>query len=143
MNFLIGLEITLTALVFGYAFACTAIVHPALLETRQDQAVGFFKPFFNKSAKVQMASSLAAMACGLVVLILGGGWAYLAIGVFLQISAPYTIKFLMPINNRIMDENADPNSQQMKEDLVAWGKMHFPRTVIAGVSFVALLIVAL
>ena len=56
--------------------------------------------------------------------------------VVLQLSGPYTIKTLMPVNNRIMADGADPESAQMVDDLSRWGGLHLPRRVIAGVIFI-------
>lgn len=42
----------------------------------------------------------------------------------------------MPVNNRIMNKDSDINSDQMTKDLCNWGRLHFPRTVLATIIFV-------
>jgi len=68
--------------------------------------------------------------------LLSGNWWWLIGSVILQISGPYTILVLMPVNNRIMAEGADIDTDQMTRDLGSWGRLHLPRTLNAGAIFV-------
>lgn len=127
-----------SAAIFGYAFACTAVAHPAMMNSPVETAVSFFKPFFQKSAHLQLIISLILMALCILMswLTKQRGWA--TAGIVLQLSGPYTIKILMPVNNRIMAEGADPHSEQMAKDLKGWGPLHLPRTLLAGSVFIYL-----
>lgn len=133
---LIVLNLTVMAAIFGYAVSATAVAHPAMMVSSREVAVGFFTPFFHKSAHLQMALSLIVLAISLAISVLSGDWLWLIGAIILQLSGPYTIKILMPVNNRIMAENADIHSDQMTKDLSSWGKLHMPRTVLAGVIFI-------
>lgn len=136
LTIFIVLNLTLMAIVFGYAVSASAVAHPAMMASSRDVAVGFFAPFFHKSAHLQLVLSLIVLGLSLVISLMGGGWLWLTGAVVLQLSGPYTIKILMPVNNRIMAEGADVNSDQMGRDLAAWGGLHLPRTVLAGAVFV-------
>lgn len=136
LTLLIVINITLMAAIFGYALACTAVVHPAMLMVSRQTSVEFFKPFFHKSKNVQLVFSLAVLVLSLVISVIGGDWLWFIGGAVLQLSGPYTAKILMPVNNRIMTDGADINSEQMKQDLGIWGKLHFPRTLMAAAIFV-------
>lgn len=136
LDLLAILNLTLMASVFGYAVSASAVAHPAMMDSSREVAVGFFKPFFHKSAHLQLALSLIVLGIALLQGILGAGWMWFAGALVLQLSGPYTIKILMPLNNRIMAEGADIHSQQMGEDLGRWGKLHLPRTILAGLVFI-------
>lgn len=136
LTLLIVINLTLMAVVFGYAVSASAVSHPAMMASSREVAVGFFKPFFHKSAHFQMIVSVIVLVVSLIISIMSGVWLWLIGAVILQLSGPYTIKILMPVNNRIMDENADIHTEQMTADLAGWGKLHMPRTILAGVVFV-------
>lgn len=131
-------SLTLGALIFGYGFSASAVSHPAMMASRAETAVDYFKPFFHKSADTQLILSLILWAFTAAISFLSKDWRWFAAGTFLQISGPYTIFVLMPVNRRIMAEGADPHSEQMTKDLKSWGPIHFPRTVIAGLVFIYL-----
>lgn len=130
------IDLTLMALIFGYGFSATAISYPAMMASKRETAVDYFNPFFHKSAHSQLILSLAVIPVSLAISYFSGNWWWLIGSVVLQISGPYTIFVLMPVNNRIMKEGADIHSDQMTKDLGSWGKLHFPRTILAGAIFI-------
>ncbi len=136
LTLLIIINLTIMAAIFGYAFACTAIVHPAMMVARRETSVEFFKPFFHKSQHLQLGLSMAVVVISLIISFISSNWVWFIGGLVLQLSGPYTIKILMPVNNRIMADGADVNSAAMISDLGSWGKLHLPRTLMAGAIFI-------
>ncbi|MCV6546380.1 MAG: DUF1772 domain-containing protein [Cohaesibacter sp.] len=130
------LLLTVTAMIFGYGYSASAVSHPAMLESGPKVAVPYFKPFFHKSNHTQLILSMAVWALSSAISYLTGEWSWLIAGTLLQISGPYTILIIMPVNRRIMAEGADPESPQMIKDLKNWGTIHFPRTLMAGAVFI-------
>ncbi len=135
-DILIVANLTLMAMVFGYGMASSAVSYPAMMASARATAVDYFKPFFHKSAHLQLGLSLAVVPVSLAISYLTGNWWWLIGSLILQISGPYTIFVLMPVNNRIMADGADIHSDQMTKDLGSWGRLHLPRTLIAGAVFV-------
>ena len=133
---MIIINLTIMAMIFGYGAACTTVSYPAMMASPRKTAVEYFKPFFHKSAHLQLGLSLSVVAISLAISLLSGNWWWLGGAVFLQLTGPYTIFILMPVNNRIMAEGADMHSEQMTKDLGSWGRLHFPRTLNAGAIFV-------
>lgn len=136
ITFLIVLNLTAMAVVFGYAVAASVVSYPAMMAVSRSAAVEYFSPFFHKSAHFQMIVSLIVLVLSLLISWKTGAWAWLVFSVILQLSGPYTIKILMPVNNRIMASGADINSEQMTTDLGRWGMLHLPRTILAAIVFV-------
>lgn len=124
------------AVIFGYGMSATLVSHPAMMAGTRETAVGYFKPFFEKSAHLQLVLSIAVLLLSLIISFLSGNWWWFAGSAILQLSGPYTIFVLMPVNNRIMDENADIHADQMTRDLGSWGQLHLPRTLMAGAIFI-------
>lgn len=135
-NILIITNLILMAMIFGYGFSASAVTYPAMMASTRVAAVNFFSPFFHKSAHLQLGLSLAVVPVSFAISYLTGNWWWLAGSVLLQLSGPYTIFVLMPVNNRIMAQGADIDSDQMTKDLGSWGRLHFPRTIIAGAIFI-------
>lgn len=136
ITMLIIVNIFVMGCVLGIAVCSSVIVHPALLLVSRASAVDIFTPFFNKSAHVQLTLSLIVLVISLIVSILTKNWWWLGGAVFLQLSGPYTLKILMPTNQRIMAKEADVQSDEMTRDLVSWGKLHAPRTMIAAITMI-------
>lgn len=133
---LIIIDLTLMAAIFGYGFSATAVSYPAMMASSRQSAIEYFSPFFHKSAHLQLVLSLVVIPVSLAISYLTGNWYWLIGSLILQVSGPYTIFVLMPVNNRIMQEEADIHSEQMTKDLGVWGKLHFPRTIWAAAIFI-------
>ena len=131
-------SLTLSAIIFGYGFSASAVSHPAMLASKAETAVDYFKPFFHKSADTQLILSLILWALTATISYLSKDWRWFIAGTLLQISGPYTIFVIMPVNRRIMADGADPHSKKMAADLKKWGPIHLPRTLIAGAVFIYL-----
>ncbi|PHR57682.1 MAG: hypothetical protein COA43_11745 [Robiginitomaculum sp.] len=140
LTILIIFNIFIMACVFGIAVCSSLIVHPSLLAVPRQSAVDMFRPFFHKSAHYQLILSLVVLGGSLLISIVSQNWWWFGGAVFLQTSGPYTLKILMPTNNRIMAEGADVNSEAMTHDLIAWGRLHAPRTIISAITLLWFLI---
>ena len=92
LTLLIVINLTIMAAIFGYAFACTAIIHPTMMLTSRRTSVEFFKPFFHKSQHLQLFLSMAVAVISLVISFMSDNWAWFVGGLVLQLSGPYTIK---------------------------------------------------
>ncbi|MCY6383352.1 DUF1772 domain-containing protein [Hoeflea prorocentri] len=136
LDALVILDLTLMAMVFGYGMSASAVSYPAMMASSRETAVGYFKPFFHKSNHLQLGLSIAVLLVSLAVSYLSRNWWWFTGAVILQVSGPYTIIVLMPVNRRIMAEGADIHSDQMSDDLGRWGRLHLPRTLIAGAIFI-------
>ncbi len=120
---------------FGVAFASSAIVHPILMEVSPGAAVEVFKPFFHKTHKSMIAMSIIVTILALVISLLTGNWYWFGLSLLMHLNGPYTLKFMMPTNNRLMAADVDPNSEQTQFDLQNWGKLHAVRTTWNGLIF--------
>ncbi len=137
------LTLLLSAVVFGIAFAASAIVHPAMLRVSRAAAVEIFTPFFKLSFRWQLPLSVLATVTALTAAYLSSNWYWLLGVVLMHANGPYTAKAMMPTNRRLMDKSLDPSSDQAGTDLLRWGKLHFVRTVLNGLAFIVFLALAL
>ncbi len=142
-NLLILLIILIMGTQFGVAFASSVIVHPILKEVKRPTAIEVFKPFFDKTHKAVLTMSIIVSILALILSFTTSNWWWFGISLLMHLNGPYTLKFMMPTNRRLMEENVDPNSEQTKSDLSNWGNLHGVRTVWNGlifIGFIALLV---
>lgn len=125
---------------FGIALASSIIVHPILKEVTRPAAIEVFKPFFHKTHNSMIVMSIVVTILALVISYFTGNWWWFGVSLLMHLNGPYTLKFMMPTNNRLMADNVDPHSEQSKADLLNWGNLHSVRTVWNGLIFIGFII---
>ncbi len=124
---------------FGIALASSLIVHPILAKISRPSAIEVFKPFFHKTHNSMITMSIIVTVLALAMSYFTGNWWWFGVSLLMHLNGPYTLKFMMPTNNRLMADGVDPNSQQTISDLKNWGGLHAVRTVWNGGIFIAFL----
>jgi hypothetical protein len=142
-NYLIFLLLLFVGTQFGVALASSVIVHPILAKISRPAAIEVFKPFFHKTHNLMITSSIIVSIIALAISYLTGNWWWLGIAGLMHLNGPYTLKYMMPTNNRLMADNLDPNSEQTIFDLKNWGKLHAVRTIWNGLIFIGFLFMAI
>lgn len=127
---------------FGIALASSLIVHPILANIKRPTAIEVFKPFFHKTHTSMITFSIVVTVLALAISIVDGNWWWFGVSLFMHLNGPYTLKFMMPTNNRLMADEVDPDSEQTIFDLMNWGKLHAVRTVWNGLIFMAFILLA-
>lgn len=123
---------------FGAAAYISLVQHPAALETGVDFAARFFPPMYGRAAVMQASLAVAGTVTTLVAYFLGAGRAWLAAAVLMISVIPFTLLIVDPVNQQL--KTIDPSNDQAVGLLIRWGRLHWVRTVIGGLSFVTCLI---
>ena len=126
--------------IFGIALAATVVVHPLLLQVKNTTAIEVFKPFFERTHKSVLILSIFVSLTALGASLVSGDWSWFIISLLMHLNGPYTIFAMMPLNNRLMTNGVDPDSEQTKLDLRRWGNLHAIRTILNGVVFILFLV---
>ncbi|WP_024769485.1 DUF1772 domain-containing protein [Aquimarina macrocephali] len=137
IDLLIILIILIMGTQFGVALTSSIIVHPILKMITRPAAIEVFKPFFDKTHKIVLSMSIVVSILALVLSIITKNWWWFGISVLMHLNGPYTLKYMMPTNRRLMENDVDPNSDQTKKDLLNWGNLHAVRTIWNGLIFLA------
>lgn len=127
---------------FGIALASSLIVHPILAIIKRPTAIEVFKPFFHKTHTSMITFSIVVTVLALAISIIGGNWWWFGVSLLMHLNGPYTLKFMMPTNNRLMADGVDSDSEQTIFDLKNWGKLHAVRTIWNGLIFMAFILLA-
>jgi len=88
---------------------------------------------------MQVSLALVGLVLGLVA-----AWqqrdAWIATGaVLLGVSIPFTLAFILPTNNQLLDPRLDLQSVRVAELLARWNRLHAVRTVLSAIAFALLL----
>ncbi|MCK0110505.1 DUF1772 domain-containing protein [Flavobacteriaceae bacterium S0825] len=139
-NLLITLIISIMGAQFGVALTSSIIVHPILKMVSRPSAIEVFKPFFDKTHKAVLTMSIVVSVLALILSFITKNWWWFGISALMHLNGPYTLKYMMPTNRRLMADNVDPNSDQTKKDLLNWGSLHAVRTIWNGLIFLAFVV---
>ncbi len=139
-DLLITLIITIMGVQFGVALTSSIIVHPILKMVSRPAAIEVFKPFFDKTHKAVLSMSIVVSILALILSFITKNWWWFGISALMHLNGPYTLKYMMPTNRRLMEKDVDPNSDQTKKDLLNWGNLHAVRTIWNGLIFLAFVV---
>jgi len=118
---------------------------PALNDSGPNEFWRFFPHMYKRAAIMQASLTVISGVSGVVYSLriaesspflskvwLGAATTFIAI-------APYTILFMMPTNNRIIESNKTLEKESEKEELLnKWYKLHLVRTVSSLLGFSAM-----
>jgi len=115
----------------GAALYVTLVEHPARLSCGTQLAATEFGPSYKRATVMQVSLAVVAATAGLVHGLLGGGaiWFYGAGAIVAVI--PFTLVFMLPTNNKIVDPARDKSSPQTRTLLERWGRLHAVRTLLS------------
>jgi len=121
----------------GAAVYVTVAEHPARLECGQAVAIKEFGPSYRRAAVMQGGLAVVGVLASVVGWYQGGSVGWLVGGLLLGALVPFTLVVIMPTNRRLLDPQLDSGSDEARELLSRWGRLHAVRTVVGIVVFVA------
>lgn len=137
---LVGLLATFACALFaGAAVYINLVEHPARLSCGTEIAARQWAPSYRRATVMQAPLAVVAAVAGLARWLGGGGlpWAVgaLAIGAVV----PFTLLVIARTNRKLLERGRDLASQETRDLLVAWGRLHAVRSVLSVVATVAYL----
>jgi uncharacterized membrane protein len=127
--------VLVAGVITGGAWAYTLEIHPALTEAPARSSLDVFTHMFNHANRIQPLLGGVVAVVTLVVSWMTGNWYWFLAALVIQAIGPYTIFVLMPLNRRLMAEDADPTSSTILADLKRWGGLHLVRTLVNTAAF--------
>lgn len=98
-------------------------------------AATVFGPSYRRAAVMQAALAVAGTAGGMAAWGLGAGTGWLAGAALLFFVVPFTLLVIMKTNKRLLDPSIDRSSEEARDLLVKWGRLHAVRSVAGTASF--------
>jgi uncharacterized membrane protein len=118
---------------FGAAAYISLVQHPAALETGSEFAVRFFAPMYRRASIMQASLAIVGTIGAIFAYWLGAGHVWLFSAVLIGSVVPFTLLIVEPLNDQI--KSVDPSAERAVELLMKWGRLHWVRTIISGLSF--------
>jgi Domain of unknown function (DUF1772) len=115
----------------GAAVYITAVEHPARLSCGTEIAATQWAPSYKRATRMQAPLALAAGLFGITRGVLGGGSMWISAAVLILSVIPFTLIVIRPTNNRLLDRQRDRGSEETRELLNTWGRLHLVRTVLS------------
>jgi uncharacterized membrane protein len=131
---------TLCAALFaGAAIYINVAEHPARMVLDTRGAVSQWAPSYKRATWMQAPLAIISFLTGVGAWLLGGGSVWLIAAVFIGAVVPITFIVIMPTNKQLLTPGRDLGSQQTRELLERWGKLHGVRSVASGIATLLML----
>jgi len=130
----------LTAAVFtGAAIYINVAEHPArmMLDTRS--AALQWAPSYKRATWMQAPLAMVSFLAGLAAWLVGGGVVWLVAALLIGAVVPVTFILIMPTNNRLLAAGRDLASDDTRQLLARWGRLHGIRTVLSAIAAVLMI----
>jgi hypothetical protein len=129
------------AMQFAATFTCTLFAgaalyinvaeHPARMALETSAAARQWGPSYRRATWLQAPLALSSLGCGFGAWALGAGVAWLIAAVLIGSVVPFTFAVIMPTNNRLLTPGRDLGSDETRELLIRWSRLHAVRTVLS------------
>ena len=120
-----------TTLFCGAAIYINLVEHPARMGCDTRVAVTVWAPSYKRATLMQASLAILGFACGTGAWLLGGGTLWLVGALLIAAVVPVTFIVIMPTNRRLLEPGRDPDSNETRELLEKWGKLHAVRSVLS------------
>lgn len=142
MNLVLEFIATLSAGLFcGAAIYINLVEHPARISCGTVIAVTEFAPSYKRATVLQVSLAAISFLSSLIAWFMHSNIYWLIGGIVIVIVIPFTLIFILPTNQMLLDPALDKNSDYAKQLLNQWGRLHAVRSILSLVSFIIFLYV--
>jgi hypothetical protein len=122
------------ALFAGAALYINVAEHPARMSLETRMAALQWAPSYKRATWLQAPLAVISFLSGVLVWLQGGHVAWVLAALLVGAVVPFTLIIIMPTNQKLLAEGRDLSSQETRELLVRWGKLHAVRTALSLVA---------
>ena len=132
MSWLFEISATLFASLFaGAALYINLVEHPARLGCGIPLAITEFAPSYKRATVLQVSLSILSFITSLVSWLANSNILWIIGGLLILLVIPYTLIFILPTNNKLLQPSLDKQSEEAKNLLLKWGRLHAVRTILS------------
>ena len=89
---------------------------------------------------MQAPLAIVGAACAFISWWFDGRLSWLVGGALLLLVVPFTLIVILPTNRRLENQRLDLHSEEARDLLHRWNRLHGVRTVLSGVAFLIFLV---
>jgi hypothetical protein len=131
---------TLSAALFaGAAIYINVAEHPARMGLDTRSAAMQWAPSYKRASWMQAPLAIISFVTGVGAWLLGGGLVWLVAAVFIGAVVAITFIVIMPTNQQLLTPGRDLDSEQTRQLLERWGKLHGVRSVASAIATMLML----
>ena len=122
------------ALFAGASIYISLVEHPSRLGLETSIAAAQWAPSYGRATWLQAPLALVSFVTGAAAWVLDAGALWLAASVLIGAVVPFTFLVIMPTNRALLAQGRDLGSEETRDLLVRWGRLHNVRTVLSLMS---------
>ncbi|MCI0621044.1 MAG: DUF1772 domain-containing protein [Acidobacteria bacterium] len=100
-----------------------------------EAAAAEWAPSYRRATWLQAPLAVLGTACALLAWLAGSGAGWFAGGMLLGAVVPFTFAVIMPTNRRLLSPTLDPRSEETRQLLEKWNRLHSVLSVTALAVF--------
>src|SRR5229473_3192348 len=108
----------------GAALYVNLVEHPARMECGTELAIAEFAPSYRRATVLQVSLALIGTLCGILAWFWDRSLGWLIAGGLLLSVIPFTLIFILPTNNQLLDASLDRRSEKAHLLLTRWCQLH-------------------
>ncbi len=126
-----------TAVLFaGAALYINLVEHPARMELETKFAALQWAPSYKRATLLQAPLALVSLMTGSAAWLLGANVWWFVAALLLGAVVPFTFAVIMPTNHKLLALGRDLTSEETRDLLQKWAKLHGVRTALSLVASV-------
>src|SRR5260370_23548550 len=123
----------------GAALYLNLVEHPARMECGTELAATEFPPSYRRATVLRVSLALLGALCGTLAWFRDRSLGWLVAAGLLVSVIPFTLIFILPTNNQLLDPSLDRRSEKAHLLLTRWGRLHAVRTIVSLAALVLFL----
>ncbi len=124
----------------GAALYINLVEHPARMSCGTELAATEWAPSYKRATLMQAPLALLGFVFALVAWLTGASAWWLVGGIVLGLVVPFTLVVIMPTNKRLLSVELDRRSEEARQLLENWNRLHRVRSALSVVAFVIFLL---
>jgi hypothetical protein len=124
----------------GAAIYINVVEHPARMACGTLVAVTEWAPSYQRATWMQAPLAVFGFLCALIAWFAGAGVGWLVGGILLGLAVPFTLLVIMPVNKRLLSSDLDKGSEEARQLLERWNRLHAVRSVLSALALVIFLL---
>jgi hypothetical protein len=136
-----GCAMLSTAIFTGAALYISIVEHPARSEVTTECAIAQWRPSYRRATMMQASLAILATLFAIASWLGGAGWSWLLTAVVIASVVPFTLVVMWPINKQLEDGGLNGSSEQVRDLLNHWGRLHAVRSALSLAALLLMIFV--
>jgi uncharacterized membrane protein len=125
----------------GAALYINLVEHPARMSCGVRLAATGFGPSYHRAAVMQASLAIFGFVAATSAWFAGADYLWLVGGILLVAVVPFTLLVIMPINKKLLAPDLDKDSDDARDLLTKWNRLHAVRSLLSLIAFLIFVVI--